>query len=84
MITHNSIIVKGIQLEEGFSNIYGDLIINRKGRVQISSNEKHAFYTVLRELPPNILLEILKQIEDRESSRIVNTLIEKIERAALS
>jgi hypothetical protein len=83
-LTHNSVIVKHIQLGEQFSNIAGDLLIDRKGRVQIVVNSVHSFYINVHELPVPLLQAISKQIEKKGALGIVSTIQKKLDQVVKS
>jgi len=83
-LTHNSVIVKHIQLGEQFSNISGDLLIDRKGRVQIVVNSSHSFYINVHELPVSLLQAISTQIEKKGATGIVSTIQKKLDQVVTS
>lgn len=81
-LTHNSVIAKDVQFGENFSNITGDLIIDKKGRVQIIIDENHSFYTDLHHVPPRILFDISDYMKNREDTRMLKEIKNKIDRVA--
>lgn len=84
ILTHNSVIVKHIQLGEHFSNISGDLLIDRKGQVQIVVNSVHSFYVNVHELPVPLLQAISKQIEKKGATGIISTIQKKLDQVVKS
>ena len=83
-LTHNSVIVKHVQLGEQFSNISGDLLIGRKGRVQIVVNSGHSFYINVHELPVPLVQAISKQITKTGATGIVSTIQKKLDQVVKS
>jgi hypothetical protein len=76
--------VKHIQLGEHFSNISGDLLIDRKGHVQIVVNRVHSFYVNVHELPVPLLQAISKQIEKKGAIGIISTIQKKLDQVVKS
>jgi hypothetical protein len=74
-ISHKNVQVTKVTLGKSFANITTDVVIDRYGRVKVSTGPTF-FYTDLTHIPR----EILKDVSERLKTEANNRILEKIQK----
>ena len=82
-IRHNSVHVKNVNLGKHFSNMVGELIVDRFGRVKVIVGSTFFLYTDLQCLPPTILGSISERLQEEATNRILLNIQKRIDAIAL-
>ena len=78
IVRHNSVYLKNVNLDKGFSYLMADLIVTRYGRVLVKTSSKLSFYTGLDNLPFEILNAISERLKKESSNRILTEIEKRI------
>jgi len=80
IIRHNRVHIKKAHLGIKFSNITGDISIEKQGRVQISARPNWFFYTDLKNIPQNILQNVSQKLKNEATNLSLMIIAKKINR----
>jgi hypothetical protein len=82
IIKQNSVSVKNVSLDEGFSGIIANLLVDRLGRVKVyigSDQKRLSFYTTLEYLSSELLLAMSEKLENEVGNRVFVKIKKRIE-----
>jgi hypothetical protein len=78
IIRHNRVYIKKAHLGIKFSNITGDMSIEKQGRVHISARPNWFFYTDLKNIPQNILQNVSQKLKNEANNLSLMIIAKKI------
>ncbi|UCH02066.1 MAG: hypothetical protein JSV20_09710, partial [Candidatus Bathyarchaeota archaeon] len=77
-IRHNRVHIEKADLGIKFSNITGDIIVEKQGRVKICAGSDWFFYTDLKNIPQKILQSVSETLKSEATNQSVMIIAEKI------